>query len=228
MQVAMKVLLVDDHPLVRDGIASLLTARGMEVVGEAGDGVEALHKARLLHPDIILMDVRMPGLNGLEATRLIKTEMPEIKIVMLTVSDDDEDLFEAIKSGADGYLLKSLERDQVFALLEGIDRGEAPISPTMAAKILKEFSHLAGHEPERETAPPSRDILTGREKEVLHLVVKGQSNREIAGALTISENTVKFHLKNILAKLHARNRTEAVAYALQTGLVRVSPQDRGG
>ncbi|MFQ5858557.1 MAG: response regulator [Anaerolineae bacterium] len=222
----MKVLLVDDHPLVRDGIASLLVARGLEVVGEAGDGVEALHKARQLHPDIILMDIRMPGLNGLEATRLIKTEMPEVKIVMLTVSDDDQDLFEAIKSGAEGYLLKSLEREQIFALLEGIDRGEAPIAPGMAAKILKEFSQRAGDGPERETTVPSREILTKREREVLRLVVKGRSNKEIARTLTISENTVKFHLKNILAKLHARNRTEAVAYALQTGLLRVSSADR--
>ncbi|MFQ5594604.1 MAG: response regulator transcription factor, partial [Anaerolineae bacterium] len=141
----MKVLLVDDHPLVREGIASLLVARGMEVVGEAGDGLEALDKARLLQPDMILMDVRMPGLNGLEATRLIKTEMPEIKIVMLTVSDDDQDLFDAIRSGAEGYLLKSLGSAEFFNLLEGVDRGEAPISPIMAAKVLSEFTRQAGH-----------------------------------------------------------------------------------
>ncbi len=222
----MKVLLVDDHPLVRDGIASLLAARGLEVVGKAGDGLEALDKARLLHPDMILMDIRMPGLNGLEATRLIKTEMPEIKIVMLTVSDDDQDLFDAIKSGAEGYLLKSLGGAEFFELLEGVDRGEAPISPIMAAKILNEFVQQARHGPARGATAPSREILTDREVEVLRLVVKGLSNREIAGALTISENTVKFHLKNILAKLHARNRTEAVAYALKTGLVRVSPAGR--
>jgi len=121
--------------LVRDGIASLLAARGLEVVGQAGDGLEALDKARLLQPDVILMDVRMPGLNGLEATRLIKTEIPEIKIVMLTVSDDDQDLFDAIRSGAEGYLLKSLSGADFFDLLEGVDRGEAP--------------HLAGHWPPR-------------------------------------------------------------------------------
>ncbi|RME47391.1 MAG: DNA-binding response regulator [Chloroflexi bacterium] len=222
----MKVLLVDDHPLVRDGIASLLAAKGLEVVGEAGDGLEALHKARQLQPDIILMDIRMPGVNGLEATRLIKTEMPEIKVVMLTVSDEDQDLFEAIKSGAEGYLLKSLDGAQFLELLQGVDRGEAPISPGMAAKILNEFAQRVRNEQEPE-ATADRDILTDREKEVLHLVVRGLSNREIAGALTISENTVKFHLKNILAKLHARNRTEAVAYALRTGLVHVSPADGG-
>lgn len=224
----MRVLLVDDHPLVRDGIASLLMAKGLEVAGEAGDGTEALHKARQLHPDVILMDIRMPGLNGLEATRLIKTEMPEVKIIMLTVSDDDQDLFEAIKSGAEGYLLKSLEGEQFFELLEGIDRGEAPMSPGMAAKILNEFARRAKQEPEREVTPPDHETLTDRETEVLQLVAGGLSNKEIADILTISENTVKFHLKNILAKLHTRNRTEAVAYALQTGLVRVpeSPTDR--
>jgi len=221
-----RVLLVDDHPLVRDGIASLLAARGLEVVGQAGDGLEALDKARLLQPDVILMDVRMPGLNGLEATRLIKTEIPEIKIVMLTVSDDDQDLFDAIRSGAEGYLLKSLSGADFFDLLEGVDRGEAPISPVMAAKILSEFAQQTTHGPARGATAPNREILTDREVEVLRLVVKGLSNREIAGGLTISENTVKFHLKNILAKLHARNRTEAVAYALRTGLVHASPADR--
>lgn len=215
--------MVDDHPLVRDGIASLLVAKGLQVVGEAGDGVEALHQARRLHPDIILMDIRMPGLNGLEATRLIKTEMPEIKIIILTVSDDDQDLFEAIKSGAEGYLLKTLDGERFLELLDGVDHGEAPISPGMAAKILSEFAERARQESRPEPAAPDLDILTGREQEVLQLVVKGLSNKEIAGALTISENTAKFHLKNILAKLHARNRTEAVAYALQTGLVRASP-----
>lgn len=222
----MKVLLVDDHPLVREGIARLLTAKGMEVVGEAGDGIEALQKARVLHPDIILMDIRMPGVNGLEATRLIKTEMPETKIVMLTVSDRDQDLFEAIKSGAEGYLLKSLQGEQFVELLKGVERGEAPLSPGLAAKILDEFAQRTRHESQPEATAATNEVLTDREKEVLHLMVNGLSNREIAGSLTISENTVKFHLKNILTKLHARNRTEAVAYALRTGLVHMSPSDQ--
>lgn len=215
----MRVLLVDDHPLVRDGIAGLLRAKGLEVVGEAGNGVEALQKARELRPDIILMDVRMPRLDGLEATRLIKTEIPDIKIVMLTVSDDDQDLFEAIKSGAEGYLLKSLEGDEFFELLEGINRGETPISPEMAAKILNEFMRQTREELADEPPASNHESLTDREMEVLQLVVQGLSNSEIADVLTISRNTAKYHLKNILAKLHARNRTEAVAYALQTGLV---------
>ncbi len=216
----MRVLLVDDHPLVRDGIASLLRARGLDVVGEASDGLEALYKARLLRPDVILMDIRMPGVNGLEATRLIKTEMPDIKIVILTVSDDDRDLFEAIKSGAEGYLLKSMHADQFFELLESIERGETPIPPSMASRILNEFVRHGKQIPS-STDAANRESLTERETEVLQLVVRGLSNREIADTLTISENTVKFHLKNILAKLHARNRAEAVAYALQTGLVQV-------
>jgi DNA-binding NarL/FixJ family response regulator len=216
------VLLVDDHPLVRDGIASLLQARGLEVVGEASNGIEALHKARALRPDIILMDIQMPGLNGLEATRLIKTEIPEVKIIMLTVSNDERDLFEAIKSGAEGYLLKSLDAEQFFQLIEGVNRGEAPIPPDMAAKILNEFARRSREEPEPEPPASDHESLTHRETEVLQLVIQGLSNKEIARALTISENTVKFHLKNILAKLHARNRAEAVAYALQTGLVQVS------
>ncbi len=218
----MRVLLVDDHPLVRDGIASLLAARGLEVVGEASNGIEALHKARALRPDIILMDIQMPGLNGLEATRLIKTEMPEIKIIMLTVSNDDRDLFEAIKSGAEGYLLKSLDAEQFFQLMEGVNRGEAPIPPDMAARILNEFARRSRQEPAPEPSTSDHETLTHRETEVLQLVIQGMSNKEIARTLTISENTVKFHLKNILAKLHARNRAEAVAYALQTGLVQVS------
>lgn len=224
----MKVLLVDDHPLVRDGIASLLAAKGLDVIGEASDGLDALHKARELRPDIILMDIRMPGMDGLEATRLIKTEMPEIKIVMLTVSDDDQDLFESIRSGAEGYLLKSMNGEQFLELLAGVDRGEAPMSPGLAAKILHEFAHSAGHRRQPKAVAPHRVVLTDREQDVLQLVVKGLSNKEIADALTISENTVKFHLKNILAKLHARNRTEAVAYALQTGLVRGSRQSGTG
>jgi len=192
----------------------------LEVVGEASDGLEALYKARLLRPDVILMDIRMPGLNGLEATRLIKTEIPEVKIVMLTVSDDDQDLFEAIKSGAEGYLLKSMHADQFFELLESIERGETPIPPGMAGRILNEFVRYEKRKLKSDNAA-ERESLTDRETEVLQLVVRGLSNREIANTLTISENTVKFHLKNILAKLHARNRAEAVAYALQTGLVQV-------
>ncbi len=209
----MRVLLVDDHPLFRDGVRSLLEARGVEVVGEAGDGQEALEAALRLRPDVILMDITMPRMDGLEATRLIKVRLPEVKIVILTVSDEDRTLFEAIKSGAQGYLLKDLQADEFFSLLSGIDRGEAPISRGLAGRILEEF---AGHRAER-TEPGAQDDLTDREWEVLRCVSSGASNREVASTLHISENTVKFHMKNILDKLHLRNRAEVVAYAARKG-----------
>jgi DNA-binding NarL/FixJ family response regulator len=208
----MRVLLVDDHALVRDGIRSLLEARGVEVVGEAGDGQEAVAAAVRLRPDVILMDITMPRMNGLEATRLIKARMPQVKIVILTVSDDDRMLFEAIKSGAQGYLLKDLRADEFFRLLSGLERGEAPLSRSLAARILEEFARQ--HQGRGLGGP---EDLTEREWEVLRAVSAGASNREVAARLHISENTVKFHMKNILDKLHLRNRAEVVAYAARKG-----------
>ena len=215
----MRVLLADDHALFRAGIASLLAAWGNEVVGEAGDGLDALEQARRLNPDLILMDIGMPRCNGLEATRLIKAEMPEVKIVMVTVSDDDEDVFEAIKSGAQGYLLKDMSEEEFSRTLTGITAGEAPLSSGLAARILEEFGRLSEGRRSKEAA--GEDQLTQREQEVLQLVAGGSTNREIAAALYISENTVNFHMKNILAKLHLRNRAQAVAYAIQSGLVKM-------
>jgi len=214
----MRVLLVDDHTLFRAGIASLLQAWGMEVVGEAGDGLEALEHARRLHPDLVLMDIGMRGCNGLEATRLIKAEMPEVKIVMVTVSDDDEDLFEAIKSGAEGYLLKDMSEDELNRTLTGVAAGEPALSSGLATKILEEFARLS----REDRAKESGNGLTKRELDVLQLVSGGATNREIATNLYISENTVNFHMKNILAKLHLKNRAQAVAYAIRTGVVNVS------
>ena len=213
----MRVLLADDHPLFRDGLATLLRAREMEIVGEASNGLEALQQTRLLKPDLILMDVNMPRMNGLEATRLIKTEMPETKIVILTVSDDDENLFEAIKSGAHGYLLKSMASQTFFELLKDVAQGDAPITRTLAAKILGEFAPPLQH---YEALTANKADLTEREKEVLSLVADGLTNRDIAARLIITENTVKYHLKNILEKLHLRNRAQAVAYAIETGLLK--------
>ncbi len=205
----MRVLVVDDHALFRDGIKSLLAARDMEVVGEAENGQEAVDKAAALHPDVILMDIRMPVMSGLEATRLLKARLPEVKIVILTVSEDDSDLFEAIKSGADGYLLKSLESEEFFDLLSGLPRGEAAISRPLAGKILRELARQqVGGAPQR-----SPDDLTEREEEILRLLAEGASNRDIAAALSISENTVKYHMKNILDKLHLQNRAQVIAYA---------------
>ncbi len=220
----LKILLVDDHSLVRKGISSLMESeRDMEVVGEAVDGLDAIDKCRQLNPDIVLMDIRMPRCNGLEATRVIKEEMPGVRIVILTVSDDDEYLFEAVKSGAQGYLLKNLEPAYLFELLRGVARGEAPISPVVAGKILQEFAERKQQPTQRKADFPQPRAhgtsLTRREKEVLKLLVDGATNKEIAEQLFIAENTVKNHLKSILDKLHSKNRVQAAAYALKEGLL---------
>ena len=217
----MRVLLADDHALFRAGIASLLTAWGLDVVGEAGNGLEALELARSLKPDLVLMDIAMPTCNGLEATRLIKTELPDTTIVIVTVSDGDADLFEAIKAGAEGYLLKDMSEDDFARTLTGIAAGEPGLSPRLAARILDEFARRSEQPDE---SPPGAE-LTDREREVLVFVADGGTNREIAEQLGISENTVSFHVKNILAKLHLKNRAQAVAYAIRSGLVALPPSE---
>jgi DNA-binding NarL/FixJ family response regulator len=213
----LRILLVDDHVLFRKGVAALLETRPeIEIVGEAKDGLEAIEAARENLPDVILMDIHMPKCDGLEATRRIKREMPHVKIVMLTVSDEEQHLFEAIKSGAQGYLLKNLEPYQLYDLLESISRGEAPLSGAIAAKILKEFTR-----PSQDTAQQTDIIeeLTPRESNVLQLVAEGKTNKEIAAILFLSENTVKIHLRNILDKLHLQNRIQVAVYAVRQGLV---------
>ncbi len=223
MSEPLRVLLVDDHILFRRGVQAVLDARSdIEVVGEAGDGLEAVAVARDTMPDVILMDIGMPGCDGLEATRLIKQEMPYVKVFMLTVSDDDENLFEAIKSGAQGYLTKDLKAQQLFDALEGVARGEAALSGAIAAKILREFE-TTSRRPDEELE--ATEPLTEREIEVLELVVEGRSNEEIAQSLVISESTVKNHLRNILGKLHLRNRIQAAVYAVRQGLVEDPPQN---
>ena len=212
----MRLVLADDHALFRAGIASLLQAWGHEVVGEAGNGLEALELVRRLHPDLVLMDITMPECNGLEATRLIKAELPDTRIAIVTVSDHDEDLFEAIKSGAEGYLLKNMSEAELESTLNALSAGEPALSPRLAAKILDEFARLGREPAARED---QRDDLTPREREVLLLVAEGATNKEIAGSLCLSEHTVNFNMKNILSKLHLRNRAQAVAYAIRTGLV---------
>ncbi|MBI2953448.1 MAG: response regulator transcription factor [Chloroflexi bacterium] len=215
------VLLVDDHALFRQGLASLLSSQeGIEVVGQASDGLEALEKARELVPDLILMDIQMPGLQGLDATKMIKAELPHTRIVILTVSEEDQDLFDAVRNGAEGYLLKTLRAEELFELLKGVFRGEAPISPSMARKLLNEFAHLSRRnsvEPEHSTE--QKDQLTRREKEVLQLLADGATDKEIASDLCISRRTVKNHVHNILEKLQLQNRVQAAAYALREGLV---------
>jgi DNA-binding NarL/FixJ family response regulator len=218
---AIRVLLADDHALFRKGVASLLAAeREFEVVGEAVDGSQALQMARELMPDVILMDISMPVLDGLEATRRIKAEMPYVRIVMLTATDAERSLFEAVKSGAQGYLLKNLEPQALYGTLRGVVRGEAPISRVMAGRLLDEFARQS-----REPARPLLAELTERETQVLDLVARGQSNKEIAAGLAIAENTVKNHLKNILEKLHLENRVQAATFALRQGMIQKSPPD---
>ena len=207
---AIRVLIVDDHQLFRRGVSSLLAGReDIEVVGEANNGAEAVERARELMPDVVLMDIKMPELDGLAATKQLKAEMPYVRIMMLTVSETDEDLFEAIKAGASGYLLKNVDPDHLVASVLQVQRGEVPIAPTMAAKILREL-----------TTPSEAPIqsLTSRERQVLELLASGMANKEIAFTLKISENTVKNHLRNILEKLHLQNRVQAALYAVRMGL----------
>jgi DNA-binding NarL/FixJ family response regulator len=210
----MRIVLADDHALFRDGVTSLLEAWGHSVVGRAADGAEAVDLVLRLEPDLVLMDVRMPRMSGVEATRAIAAQRPETPIVMLTVSEDEEDLFAAIQAGARGYLLKDLEAPQLRSMIDAVARGDAAITPATAARIIRHLTSLAAA-PD-EAAP---DALTARELDVLRLVTAGRRNKEIAAELGISENTVKYHLRNILEKLHAESRTEVATMALREGLV---------
>ncbi len=211
----MRVLLADDHALFRDGLAGLLRAWDMDVVAQAGDGVEAVERAREYKPALVLMDISMPRLGGLEATRQIKAERPGTKIVMLTVSEDERDLFEAVKAGAEGYLLKNMRGDDFGEMLSGLSAGVPPFSPSLAGKLLAEFGRQARGEP----ATRASEELTEREREVLQLVARGATDKEVAVRLGIAANTVHYHMKNVLVKLHARNRAEAAVRALREGLV---------
>jgi DNA-binding NarL/FixJ family response regulator len=214
----MRVLIADDHPLFRDGLRSLLEARGIDVVGEAKTGREAVDQSKRLRPDVVLMDLNMPELGGLDATRLISAEQTNVKVVVLTASEDDTNLFEAIKSGAQGYLFKNLDSNEFFRLLEGVARGEPALTPGLARKLLGEFARPAA--PAQPAATNEAQSLTEREREVLNLLVQGvTSNRELAERLVVTENTVKYHLRNILDKLHVQNRTQVVAYAVRHGIV---------
>src|SRR5438067_1486603 len=214
----MRVVIADDHPLFRDGLRSLLEARGIDVVGEARNGQEAVDQARRLGPDIVLMDLAMPEVNGLAATRLISAELPSVKVVILTASEDDANLFEAIKSGAQGYIFKNLESNEFFRLLDGVARGEPALTPNLARKLLGAFARPS--QPARQVAGEEAQSLTEREHEVLNLLVQGvTSNRDLAERLVVSENTVKYHLRNILDKLHVQNRAQVVAYAVRHGMV---------
>ncbi len=216
----MRVLLVDDHTLFLEALRDLLIGHGVDVVGVALDGFEALASARALHPDVILMDVRMPRCDGLQATRMIKAEFPEIKVVMLSMSAEDGDLFGAIASGASGYLLKSEPAMKVLELLETVSQGEVPLSRGLSARILVEFASQASHRhKDFRTAGENADGLTSRQTEILTLAARGLTYAQIGAAICISENTVKYHMKHILDRLHLQNRTQLVAHAHSSGLL---------
>ncbi len=209
----LRIMLVDDHSLFRKGLASLLSSQpDIEVIGEASNGDEAIENVKILKPDLVMMDINMPKRDGLEATKEIKKIMPDVKIVMLTASDEDQYLFEAMKIGAQGYLLKDLEMHQLLDLLNSISKGEAILSSAMATKIFQEFSK--GNQ-NGKNSEPAQDELTERETTILKYVAKGLMNKEIADTLAISENTVKIHLRNILEKLHLKNRIQAAVYAVK-------------
>ncbi|MBK7199549.1 response regulator transcription factor [Candidatus Amarolinea dominans] len=216
-----RVLLADDHALFREGLAGIITSQpDMDVVGEASDGLEAVVMAQELKPDLVLMDVQMPTLDGIEATRQIKEMVAHATIVMLTVRDDDEKLFEALKSGAQGYLLKDIHSKDMLAMLRGALRGEAALSPRMAGRVLKEFRRLGSRVPVFSAADDDELVeLTRRELETLTIAARGVSDKEIAEELCISIHTVKSHMRTILSKLHVNTRRQAARVAKSKGLL---------
>jgi DNA-binding NarL/FixJ family response regulator len=214
-----RVLVVDDHALFRRGIVTVLAnQKNISVVGEAVNGLEAIDKAEELVPDVIVMDLNMPQCSGLEATQALQAKMPQVSILVLTVSDNEADLFHAIKFGATGYILKNTEPEELVQAIHHIAQGGVIVSPMMAAKLLAEFRSLGTDAMVKKTAEEEAN-LSPREDEVLRLVAQGATNKEIADSLFISENTVKTHLRNIMDKLHLANRSQAAAYAVKRGLV---------
>ena len=208
----MKLLVADDHSLFRDGLVSLLENAGFTVAGQVGDGQAAVDEALRLRPDVVLLDTVMPELTGLEALRLIRAEWPEAAVVLLTSAEDDGELYDAVEAGARGYLSKNLRADEFISMLKGLERGEAAMTRQTTGRLLAAFS--------RSTRRSEPNDLTDREVELLRLMVEGRSNKDIAQSLTLSENTVKYHIKNILQKLDVHNRTEAAAHAVRVGLVK--------
>ncbi len=215
-----RLLVVDDHNLFRQGLIRILGDYAqLQIVGQAANGQDALALVGQLQPDVVLMDVNMPVLSGPDAVRQMRARFPDLPVVMLTVSERDEDLFDAIRAGARGYLLKNVGAAELLDALQRVHAGEAILAPTMAVRLLDEFRSLAENAP-KEAAPAPVDDLSERELDVLRLVAQGLSNKEIADSLGLSEHTVKTHLANILEKLHLRSRAHAAAYAVQAGLVR--------
>jgi DNA-binding NarL/FixJ family response regulator len=210
-----KILIADDHPVVREGLFAMLSREvDFEVVGDAKDGAEAVNKTKELSPDIVLMDLRMPDMDGVEAMRQIKSAMPDVKFIILTTYSDDEYIFSGIEAGARAYLLKDAPREDLFKAIRAVYRGESLIQPVVASKLLDRFSELS-----RRT--PSGEGLSERELEILQLMAKGAANKEISTQLSIAQSTVKTHIANIFQKLGVNDRTEAVTQALKKGIIRL-------
>ena len=208
-----KLMIVDDHTVVRDGLASILERQDdFQVVGQASNGLEAVERVPALQPDVVLMDLRMPELDGVEAMRRISSERPETRFIVLTTYDSDQYIFDAIEAGAKGYLLKDTSREDLFEAVRAVHRGESGIEPGVAARVLDRFAQLSREEAQ---AP----LLSEREVEVLQLMAKGSANKEIAVSLSITDSTVKTHVANIFQKLDVSGRTEAVTQALQMGII---------
>ncbi len=215
-----RTMIVDDHALFRRGLQMVLEGEpDIDLVGQASDGAEAVEKAAESLPDIVLMDIRMPRSNGIEACRAMKEAAPSAKIVILTISDEEEDLFEAIRAGASGYLLKDIPLDEVADTVRAVHGGQSLINPSMARKLLTEFATLARRDDEERAQEVPAPRLTEREMQVLKLVARGMNNRDIAKELFISENTVKNHVRNILEKLQIHSRMEAVMVAVREKLI---------
>jgi two-component system, NarL family, nitrate/nitrite response regulator NarL len=213
-----RILLVDDQPLFRRAIATLIGEQpDMVVVGEAENGIDAVEQAHTLAPDLVVMDVEMPVMNGVEAVRLIRDQLPRIKVIMLTVSESEDFLFDALRNGADGYLLKDLRPEQLYDMLRSVMRDETPLSPAIAGHLLADIRDGSS----ARVAPvlqPAGPALTRREIEILQLVSEGLSNKEIGTRLTITEGTVKNHVHNALEKLQLENRIQAATYVVRQGL----------
>jgi DNA-binding NarL/FixJ family response regulator len=218
----LRILLADDNRLMVEGLTNLLAAHGMDVVGVASHGLEAVDLAQALCPDLILMDIRMPRSDGLEATRRIKARQPEMKIVMLTTSAEEADLFESIKSGATGYLIKSMSGVAFIEALIGLEQGIPPFSPGLAARLLSEFARLAENADRKAQAPKESPQLTERELEVLRLVASGLTYKEVGNRLALSERTVRYHMAEIMERLHLEHRSQVIAYAGERGLEKKS------
>ncbi len=213
------ILIADDHALFREGLVALLNAQeDLTVVGEAANGLDALQKARALQPDLVLMDINMPDYDGLDAAIAIKQEMPRVKVMMLTMLSDDEHLFNAVKGGAEGYMLKNVSAREMLEGVRAVFRGEVALSPMLAARIVREFAREPV--PARGMGTQVVEELSAREQEVLRLAAGGARNKEIAAALSISEHTAKAHMRSILDKLHVQSRADAAAYALRKGLLK--------